>query len=158
MHALHGLIGVLILSLAGCKEDCPPCHEPKTFPINFGGDCVKTTTDPTCPAYTSRTPADTTLSPAALCHNTVSGDELMGVWESRPIVYGQWLGEVRTIRRSQGGFATKDSTLHLCPDLRPGYRLESRTAIDGPARIRVNSWGYSLELNRYWVTGAVVQD
>lgn len=145
----------LMLLLVGCSEDCPPCQEPKTFPINFGGQCVKTTSDPKCSGYVGVSEATSSLRPQALCQNSANGDALIGVWETRPAAYGLWIGEVREISRASSLLSTKTSAIHLCPDLKPGRASEIRTAIDGPVQMRIEGWGYSSELERYWIAGRV---
>ena len=149
------LITVSVFSLASCKDECPPCQEPRTVPINFGGKCVATRSDAACPSYIPPSPTENVLLPTALCQNSLNGGQLIGVWDSRPNAYGRWINEVRTIRRSDAVFSSSQSTIDLCPDLKPGRQFDERKAIDGPMRIRVLSWGYSAELEQYWVTGSI---
>jgi len=142
-----------VLLLAACSEDCPRCQEPKTFPINFGGECVKTRSDPKCEGYVPRPGSDRMLRPLVLCQASAASRDLIGVWDSEPAEYGKWVGEVRSIRGTQGTTGAFGPGVPLCPDLRPGTGEDQFDAINEAREVRVTGWGYSVELGHYWVTG-----
>lgn len=150
------LLGFMVL--VGCSEDCPRCQEPKIFPINFGGKCVKTRSDPRCEGYVPRLGADPLLRPRVLCQGAPSSGDLIGVWDSEPAGYGKWVGEVRRIQGSQGTSGAFGPGVPLCPDLIPGRSKDQFTALSEATAMRVTGWGYSSELSRYWVTGTSIEN
>lgn len=158
MASVRLLLVLGVLAFVGCKDDCPPCQEPRTYPINFGGKCVKSRSDPRCEGYVPKKEADLVLRPQVLCMGTGSEKHLMGVWDSRPQSFDQGVGEIRRIQSSQATLGAFGPGIPLCPDVIPGRDEDRFTALTEARDIRVQGWGYSAEISRYWVVGTATKD